>query len=248
MAGIGFKTEELAKRVIKATRIVEGWHPPASGREYPRNPQSVNTLWKNVHAQTAPPYAAFEVTDVDIVNGRLVILGTRPTGTGGKLILFNFREQVPTTETGVAQPGPIIRARFSNGTGANGTTYSVAASSWELATGTQYPVLGKIDDVSNDMFILTSGSVIDAPIRTVMTQTGGSAGNLTTQCSFTYTVADLDGNTLATGHNPSTAPSKWKRPPAGRMSAADAGIAWVSATGEVSTYWCSEQITGAACG
>ena len=246
MAGIGFKTEELAKRVVKATRIVEGWHAPASGREYPRNPQSTNILWKNIHAQTAPAYAAFEVSDVDIVNGRLVLLGTRPTGTAGKLILFNFREQVPTTETGVAQPGPIVRARFSNGTGANGTTYSVAASSWELATGTQYPVLGKIDDVSNDMFILMAAA---GPIRVAMTQTGGSDGTQTTAASWTYSIEDLDGNELDTDHNPLVAPSKCTNPISpGRVTPATAGIAWVAADGTVSVYECNHSIAGAPCG
>ena len=247
MDGVKF-SEQLARRVVKATRIVEGWTPPASGREYPRNPQTTNILWKNIHAQTAPAYAAFEVSDVDIVNGRLVLLGTRPTGTAGKLILFNFREAVPTTETGVVQPGPIVRARFSNGTGANGTTYSVAASSWELATGTQYPVLGKIDDVSNDMLILV-GSPADAPIRIAMTQTGGNDGTQNTAASWTYTIADLDGNILDTDHNPLTDPSTCTNPISpGRVIPATAGIAWVAADGTVSVYECNHTIAGAPCG
>jgi len=36
-----------------------------------------------------------------------------------------------------------------------------------------------------------------------VTKDGGSAGNKTTQCSFTYTVKDLAGNTLATAKSPS---------------------------------------------
>lgn len=35
-----------------------------------------------------------------------------------------------------------------------------------------------------------------------VTQTGGSAGDATTQCSFTYTVKTLDGTTIGTGMTP----------------------------------------------
>lgn len=45
---------------------------------------------------------------------------------------------------------------------------------------------------------------------------GGSAGSATTQCSFTYTVTDLDGNELGTEMTP-----KKKRPDFGEMEAGD---------------------------
>lgn len=52
-------------------------------------------------------------------------------------------------------------------------------------------------------------------------QTGGSAGNATTQCSFTYTVRDLSGYQIGTGMTPLK-----RRPAVGAMSAVDPSFGW----------------------
>lgn len=44
------------------------------------------------------------------------------------------------------------------------------------------------------------------PVR--VTQDGGSAGNSTTTCSFTYTVKDIRNNTLGTGMAPAFSPAR----------------------------------------
>ena len=59
-----------------------------------------------------------------------------------------------------------------------------------------------------------------------LTQTGGSAGDDTTQCSYTYTVATLGGINLATVVNPTASPHVYNRPSLGAMVAADAGIGY----------------------
>lgn len=68
-----------------------------------------------------------------------------------------------------------------------------------------------------------------ATIPVLVTQTGGSAGNLTTQCSFTYTVKNRQGTTLLTG-----AAQIRPRPSVGAMVAQSAdsiGIALYDETG-----------------
>lgn len=43
---------------------------------------------------------------------------------------------------------------------------------------------------------------LNAIVPCLVTQTGGSAGNASTACTFTYTVKSLDGDTLLTGASP----------------------------------------------
>lgn len=84
-----------------------------------------------------------------------------------------------------------------------------------------------------------------------LAQTGGSAGDASTQCSFTYTVSDLDGNSLATTVDPTSSPHAFARPALGAMVAATAGLAaWVpdgSGGFELSVRWINEVPDVAAC-
>jgi hypothetical protein len=64
---------------------------------------------------------------------------------------------------------------------------------------------------------------------------GGSAGDATTQCSFTYEVFDLDSNSLATGVSP-----VWARPALGAMVAATHGIAYLTDLGALVLYQVDE--------
>ena len=65
-----------------------------------------------------------------------------------------------------------------------------------------------------------------------LTQTGGTAGDDTTQCSFTYTVDDMNDNEIATGVNPATGVHFAQRPTVGFRIAATAGVATYD-TGEL---------------
>ena len=65
-----------------------------------------------------------------------------------------------------------------------------------------------------------------------LTQTGGTAGDDTTQCSFTYTVDDMNDNEIATGVNPATGVHFAQRPTVGFRIAATAGVATYE-TGEL---------------
>lgn len=67
-----------------------------------------------------------------------------------------------------------------------------------------------------------------------VTQTGGSAGDGTTACSFTYTVDTLGGTELLTGASP-----VWARP-VGKMIAATHGMAYMEGDGTVILYQVDE--------
>lgn len=238
-------SESLARRVVKATRTVENWIEPGTGKQYTQAQRSNAPLWFNNSGETCPPFSAVEVSDVDLKFGRIVLVGIKPTATAGKSIIFNFRESVPDQENGVYQPGPIVRARFGSGTGAVGGNYSVAASDWELAgSGYDFASLGKIDDETND-FLVQLG--LPNPIRVTMTQTGGSDGTASAAATWTYTIDDLAGNELDTAHDPTAAPSVYVRPALGSITPATKGLAWVAADGTVSVYWCNEVESVAPC-
>lgn len=85
------------------------------------------------------------------------------------------------------------------------------------------------------------------PIAVKLIEDGtGSAGNLTTQCSFKYNVLDMAGNTLATGVDPIAAPHLCVRPAAGFRIAAKSGLATFE-TGELVLVMINETDDGEAC-
>lgn len=99
----------------------------------------------------------------------------------------------------------------------------------------------------------TGGSVVTkfiyqqpASFGITLTQTGGSAGDSTTQCSFTYTVNDMLGNELDTAVNPTASPHLWQRPTVGLMLAATSGVATYE-TGELVILSINEMINFEAC-
>lgn len=77
-------------------------------------------------------------------------------------------------------------------------------------------------------------------------QTGGSAGDTTTQCSFTYTVRDLQGYQLGTGMTPLK-----RRPTIGKMSAVDPSYGWgvgfYDTDGTFKLWDANETLATAAC-
>ena len=118
------------------------------------------------------------------------------------------------------------------------------------ASEVDYPILGRVvylkpslatDSGGDRVFEFEPPGPILFPI--LLSQTGGSAGDFTTQCSFTYTVNDVDSNQLATAVDPTASPHTYNRPAYGAQSAADAGLAYyatVSNAPELRVVWCNE--------
>lgn len=75
-----------------------------------------------------------------------------------------------------------------------------------------------------------------------LSQTGGSAGDASSEASFTYTVNDLDGNELGTSVSPEHA-----RPSLGALVAATKGMAYYTAGAELKLLWTDEQPDMAEC-
>lgn len=76
-------------------------------------------------------------------------------------------------------------------------------------------------------------------------QTGGSAGNATTQCSFTYEVKDLNGTVIGTGKTP-----KRPRPTVGKMDKPpdnNPGIAYYDGSNVLQLWDAGEVMDTSAC-
>jgi len=94
------------------------------------------------------------------------------------------------------------------------------------------------------------GVLLDLPavFPVTLSQTGGSAGTDTAQCSYTYTVAELvSGTSLATAVNPTSSPHRHQRPTVGLMLEATAGLATFGADGELAVMWINEVPDQEAC-
>lgn len=76
-----------------------------------------------------------------------------------------------------------------------------------------------------------------------------ASGDAATRAAHTYDVLDpVTGATLAAAADPTAAPHRWKRPPVGRMSPADFGLAHTGAGGAAVLTWINETPESEACG
>lgn len=75
-----------------------------------------------------------------------------------------------------------------------------------------------------------------------VSQVGGSAGNASAACSFTYNVTDLDSVLLASGVSPT-----WNRTSAGKMVAATHGTGYYDSAGDFVLYQVDEVPDVASC-
>ena len=87
--------------------------------------------------------------------------------------------------------------------------------------------------------------------RVVLNKTGGSSGSASGPTTWTYTVSDLDGNTLTTAVNPTASPHIWRRPAIGPLVEATHGSACWIADGsggyQLSVGWINETLNAEAC-
>lgn len=97
-------------------------------------------------------------------------------------------------------------------------------------------VLNEPTDLTGKRLPYRGGGIRIIPVR--LTQTGGSAGTRTTECTFTYTLKTLDNvKTIAEsvgliGHRVINA----------AMTAATYGFAGKNADGDWKIFWCDERI------
>lgn len=119
-----------------------------------------------------------------------------------------------------------------------------AASYLSMAAGGSAQVLWKESGTGAKWGLVRFGAVTATGLFPVtLTGDGGSAGDDTTQCSFTYTISDaITGAELATSVSPITSPNVCARPSVGAMVAATHGMAYTKADGTLVLCQCNETL------
>ena len=102
---------------------------------------------------------------------------------------------------------------------------------------------GVLDSSDNQNYVF-EGSNLGTMFAVDLTQTGGSAGDKSTQASWTYTAKSLSGETLGTGLTP-----KRQRPTVGKMQSGNGtvGLGYYDASGNFQLYDANEALDSAAC-
>ena len=121
----------------------------------------------------------------------------------------------------------------------------------DISDVTQHLSISQSDIISYMWFGNRCGTTLggisstDGIFPVKVTQTGGSAGNKTTQCSFTYTVETINDVQLATVQSPAK-----KRPSVGKMAAPASdsyGLAFYDEDGDLVLYDANETLAPNAC-
>lgn len=148
--------ENTTRRIIAMLRAFETSPSGFGGKGNPTRtlPGVSPIVWKNVSGETAPKYAAVEITDVLQVDGRIILEGDKPTGDIGARIFFNGHNEVEANKRGIFQQSIALRALFDDGAGANGDGYGPKSASWKLTEGRWgYRSLGGIPDETDQMYV-----------------------------------------------------------------------------------------------
>lgn len=108
-----------------------------------------------------------------------------------------------------------------------GTAFGINGERPAIGTRVWLRVAGMIDDGSGGQvpIYFTDSIPLGVTFLIKLTQTGGSAGDESTQCSFTYTVLTYDDVELATGVDPTADPHQPTRDAVGSYVAATRGTA-----------------------
>lgn len=118
--------------------------------------------------------------------------------------------------------------------GNNGNLYELNGLEG-VPTGVEV-VVHRIEDTNGGpIWYFDSGWGVGTLFPVDLTQTGGVAGNATTQCSFTYTVDSISGEQLLTGASPT-----FGRPSYGKLVAGTHGTAYYNSVGTCILYQVDE--------
>ncbi len=97
-----------------------------------REPQEIN-VFRNNSGEEVPAYAIMEVEDVEVGNGRNVLVIKKPTGDASKPHVVNGPRAVATAKKGRWQWGTVKVA--VTGTPTAGAEWGVSSGSWVLSSG-----------------------------------------------------------------------------------------------------------------
>jgi hypothetical protein len=133
--------------------------------------------------------------------------------TGEATGLYSWKKLVPVDGV-LVDSDPLIEDETHSAAEINGKE--------GIANGTKVQMWHAGAASGSPRYLFVVGGGADGLFPVLVTKTGGSAGDRDNQCSFIYTVKDLDNNVLVTGAAP-----VWARPAKGKMIEATRGLAYV---------------------
>lgn len=148
----------------------------------------------------------------------------------------------PWTEQEIV--GNAVSARSPGRSGTLTDGYAISVGGGMIADGRKVLLYAMPSDDPLKAYVVVR--IDGAAVPLLLTQTGGVAGDATTQCSYTYTVKDMANNEIATGVNPAAGVHKETRPAVGERIAATAGVGTFE-TGELVILTTNEKDQLEAC-
>lgn len=112
-------------------------------------------IFRNDSGETVPPFAVMEATDVDVINGRDVIIIDKPSGDASKPHVFNAARSVASNSFGKWNWGTLKCA--VTGTPTVGDLWGVSSGSWLLSSSG--------DPLVKMLGLLDTGFAMSQPFR-----------------------------------------------------------------------------------
>jgi len=154
--------------------------------------------------------------------------------TGGSGSDYSWKLKVPDGAGGLQDATPAVTgtntARHVDGLTSVPTGATVLA--WHIG----------VDGSGNPRYLFDDFYRPFVCFAVTVSNDGGSAGDKTTQCDFTYTVTTKNGVQLATAAAPEN-----QRPAAGKLVAATLGMGYYDAAGAFVLSWVNETLAVEAC-
>ena len=207
---VGFYSPQLAKRIRDNSFA---WERERGAKPVDLRMSVPNPVYVlNGSQYEIPAYGCMQITGVESIDGETYLKVDRPFDYTDSVMgpfLLNVGEAIPIGNIGMAQPGPIYRAKTGGTTLATGTRIGPTANSFEVSKGCLFTCCGN-DDIEDDVIrviacetpliaVAGSGGIAANGSGTVTakvpTSTGWAAG------SVTYTAFNISATAISNNAN-----------------------------------------------
>jgi hypothetical protein len=202
---IGVYTPKQAKRIWDSVQAFERMGSTSAAMAIPYTPTPI--YFVNKSTETIPPYGCVQMVGSSDIDGTSYIEVKRPfeyaNSVMGPFLLSGPGECLPD-EIGMAQWGPIFRAKKDSSTYSTGTRMGPVESSFDLSKGCLFTFIGD-DEQEDDLIkviacetplLAVAGSGIGANTSGEVTAKAPASGNWTAG-TITYTAWNPTGVAIA---------------------------------------------------
>jgi hypothetical protein len=206
---IGVYTPKQAKRIWESVQAFERMGSTAPSMAIPYTPTPI--YFVNKSTETIPPYGCVQMVGASEIDSTTYIEVTRPFDYSDSVVgpfLLNGPGECLPDEIGMAQWGPIFRAKKDSATYTTGTRMGPVESSFDLSKGCLFTFIGD-DEQEDDLIkviacetplLAVAGSGIGANASGTVTARAPASGNWTAG-TITYTAWNPTGVAIDSAAN-----------------------------------------------